>query len=207
MVSLDRSAASTTDKASEEQEPRHATSALESHPRFGDPDATASAVPLRHRNRQQTRSKWCACVCGCVCVVIHSILDARLHLSVQVERRVHQPRPGSHTSEGRHGIHFSLHLPFAVLALFCVARRSYTTYDPTHPLVEFSRAYVFLWSSPRSTNRTRAAKKYQTNHASAASDDDDNGRRHNRAPFTCTAGRETARRLPRPPPVRRFRFQ
>lgn len=55
-MSLDRSAASTLDDASEEQAPRHAMSARESHPRFGDPDATAPAVALHRKKSEQKRT-------------------------------------------------------------------------------------------------------------------------------------------------------
>lgn len=48
VLSLDSSAASTTDKAAEEQEPRQAICAWESHRRCREPDVTAAAVALHH---------------------------------------------------------------------------------------------------------------------------------------------------------------
>ena len=55
-MSLDRSAPNTLDEASDEQAPRHAMSACESHRRLGDPDATASAVAL-HRKKSRGRHR------------------------------------------------------------------------------------------------------------------------------------------------------
>ena len=57
-------------------------------------------------------------VCVFLFVVIPFILDARLHFSVDMW--THQP--GSHRGKGHTGV-FSLHLPSAVLALICIAKR------------------------------------------------------------------------------------